>query len=472
MRVESSRKIDSASGGASVVAEDQTPPLYARLLFWAIVFVPLQRAFTVDLGFPFKISETLIMIAVAAYLLAEDNRGNSRRHVNIGIESTLLGVLAALVVLSSAWRLMSPPPPGPYFGIDRSITIDLALYTFYAMLVLGVWAMVIRMDRERIEKALFLSVWVCLATSIMQLWLFQADQLQFLEMLNFQVEARAAALSGSGDDIPRSGPFVEGQHLGFYAGALIILCVIRKKWLHALAMVLCLIYSQSTSGFVGLVAGLMVVLLAQPKLHQILRLGAAGLVVGAVVASIPAGRQFIRFQLGKIGIGDGGGLTSAQEVSLSGDIRSVKTDIGFNIMWDHPFLGVGSGRYGVYFFDYPNDAIPDYYFRQDHRAIAENVYAQLGAELGLAALVVFLLFVIVTIRRHVILRVPTVALAVFVAVGMVTQSSWTFIPIWVLLGYLGCVWVGGRDGTVVRGGRQGSSRRSVEPTPLPNGRWE
>lgn len=54
-------------------------PQYQKLLSTAVVLMPLQRAFTVDVGFPFKPAEVLIFLAAASCVMAGVRTDQARR---------------------------------------------------------------------------------------------------------------------------------------------------------------------------------------------------------------------------------------------------------------------------------------------------------------------------------------------------------------------------------------------------------
>ena len=167
-------------------------------------------------------------------------------------------------------------------------------------------------------------------------------------------------------------------------------------------------------------------------------------------------RLFTRLQLAKLGYGDAQVL--GRDAGRSWQIREEKTRIGIEMLGDHFFIGVGPGRYGHFFFDYAKSPpIPEYYFRQNHRAIAENAYLHLGAENGIFALGLFLVVLVLIAVRLGQANPADLGAIACVSVGLVTQSSWTFIPIWTILAYLALA------------GRQepaGSAEPKVDPDPV------
>lgn len=405
-------------------------PVYARLAAAAIVFSPFQYALTWRTGFPLKISEVLIVVAAVAFIMTSRRLPGRRDTGNL-----IVALLVAAVALSAIVNLAVPPAMANPPGFTRSVTLDLALYVGYAALVGVAWWMMRTLPGATFGRAMIVAVWVCGAATLFQSLMMTLGQPEILEALGF-----TSPLSGrtAGDDTLRSGPFLEGQHLGFFAGAGLLVCLHRRAWLGAAVSVGMALYSESTTSLVGLVAGAVLAIVTRPNGKALLTVAAVPVGLGVIAVVYRPFREWILFQLAKLGFSTGDDYS--RYVTLSLDIRGAKTDIGWRILAEHPLLGVGSGRYGIAFHEYSDEyRLPHYYYSGTMRAIAENAYAHIGAEqglLGLGALVALVGFLIIRNIRRVPSQPILVALAGYVAVAIATQSSWTFLPIWILFAYL------------------------------------
>ena len=402
---------------------------YEKLILVAIALSPLQSAFTLDIGFPLKLSELCLGFGVVLYVFGR------RRKAGFTATHRAVVLLGILVVFSTISMLIAGPPAGFFPGYTRSLNADMLLYTGYAGMVIIMWLMASKLPSSAIAKALIVAVWVCGIGTLMQWGLGSLGQIEILESLNFETKAKGFSLDGDDIGVMRSGPFVEGQHLGFFAGAGVIIALRYRRYLTLLVALVCLFYSQSTTGFLGLGLALVVTLLARPRVSQIVKIFLVTITFGGLALLIPEVRVLAKYQLAKLGLFGFTDDYSGSDISI--DLRSAKTEIGFQIASEHPFLGVGPGRYGAHFFDHATaPPIPFYYFDMpDHRALAENIYAQIAAELGIVALVVFcfglLTLMIATFRS----RPIDLGFLAFLAISFSTQSNWTFIPIWVFLAY-------------------------------------
>lgn len=402
-------------------------PLYQRYLLAAVALSPFQWALTLNVGFPLKLSEILLALGLAMYFLG-------RRPIqHASVASRIITGMIVLLLVSTIAASVVTGPSGHLRGFTRSPGTDMLMYCGYGMLILLAWFPLRTIPRDLFGKALVVAAWITGMASLFQLVMVEAGRTGLLHALNFTTEGSGDSLFG-GDAGTRSGPFLEGQHLGFYAGALAIVCLGRRAWFGMIWCVWAGLYAQSTTAIVGLVVAAGIAIVFRLSFRAVMVFGAGLVATVAAVQVFPAAREFTRFQLAKLGLFD---LDENYDfATLSLDIRDVKSEIGFQMMGDNFLTGVGPGRYGAHFFDYPlSSGLPTYYYESDHRAIAENAYAQIAAECGffMVALLAALLFALLWRNRSA--HISDFALVGYVAAGMLTQSSWTFIPIWILIGY-------------------------------------
>jgi O-antigen ligase len=412
------------TAGTTVVSQRMSVSDF--FLLAAVALSPLQTAFTLNVGFPFKACELLIGLAVITYPFSRSRRVDNRRR-----ELPWVILLGLLVFLSTIYHLLLPEPPGPYPGYTRGITQDMLLYLGYAMLVVAAWVLVSRIDARLLRKAFVVAVWVCIAATAFQIVLHQAGLDSTLAALGYQTERLG---TGFGFDVLRTGPFVEGNHLGFFAGAGMLICFEEKKYVAALGALACVVYSQSTGAIIALVVAVAVLFVVRrqgkTQFRILLGFGFAA-IVAVLIAPV---RDYLIFQVAKLGLFNIAGV-DVNDRSVT--IRSAKTALAWQMAGDNPLLGLGPGRFGVWFEHYaiPSD-FPEVYFNGINRPIVENAYLQIASEIGIPALIVFgVVLLILAVRA---LRVPGIAIAllVFVAISVSTLSSWTFVPLWLLLAYL------------------------------------
>ncbi|WP_083315265.1 O-antigen ligase [Micrococcus sp. HMSC067E09] len=400
--------------------------LSEHLVWLAMATLPFQRALTIDVGVPLKLSEIFLGLVLVSLPFTI-----RRRQRIVGLPAVV--GLAMVVVLSTLVAYAGPLPLQPIGVTD--LRFDTVFYGVFAVVTLVFWWAVATRSVSVVESGLRMGVWLCLAAVVVQFVLYTNGQVDLLEAMNFQTDRATQALEGDGETASlRTGPFTEGQHLGFFAGGMFFLSLRRREWFTALAALGSVYYSQSTTSFIAVLAGVALIGLRSWSAPGLLRTVIVGGGTAIAVLSSDSARAFVRFQGAKLGLVDmpGGALTRSM------DLRAAKTEMGFQMALDHPLVGLGPGRFAGHFADYVDRSavtFPNNYFTGEFRPIVENAYAQIGAELGLVALVLFICLLVAVgwnVRRSPVMS----ALALFLAVMLSTASSWTFMPAWAFLAVL------------------------------------
>ncbi|QIV86460.1 O-antigen ligase family protein [Glutamicibacter mishrai] len=416
-----------ASTGKKHLPKNSTP-LYLRLALVAISLVPLQQAFTINIGSPLKPSELLMAGSIVLWLF-------SSRKKKSPAEFKLIIALLAILLLSALFHLAARTPLGDFLGYSRSPDGDLIFYTIYPIFVLFMWRVASEVPHEMFQKAIKLSIWVCFAGVAFQLAMMQMDRVDILELFSYETKIRSESLTGSGEGAMRNGTFTEGQHLGFFSAISVLVAWRCRAYLTLSVALFTLAYSQSTTGIVGLVLVVFLLVLMRPSTRAAIKIGmglAASVITVLLVDSL---RNLIILQAAKLGLAAGSHQIEGATASI--EVRSLKTEIAWRMMWDNPILGVGPGRFGFWYFKDPASIdSPFWYFLPDRRTIAENAYMQIGSELGVIALLVFIAFMWSLLKR--VRRNDKTLLGVFflIALGIASQSSWTFIPIWIFSAFI------------------------------------
>lgn len=397
------------------------PTLASKLMFIAVCAVPFQQALTLQVGFPLKISEITGVLAVILYMTSE-RTGERRRYAAAPLQWSLL----ALVYLSTTLWLIMGPPRETALGYDRGMNADMLLYFVYAALVLILsWFAGTRLGPDWIARGFAVAVKLAAVWSILQVILNVAGAAAVLRLVNGNVQIGAAY----GVGLPRNGPFLEGNYLGFFAGIALFVVLKRRDWWGAAAAAGCLLYSQSTVALVGVVVGVLVVAVLRPAGRVVGVLAFVALVGVIVISTVDVVALYITRQLGKLGLISDASLGASIEYSLQNRTSSIQRAIDMSEVF--PWLGVGPGRYG-----YWDDAFSDTAAAIGNRGIANNAYAQILAEVGVIAVACFIGIIVTLILRNLRSSRSVLAMAVFVAVGLNAAPSWTVLPIWFAIALL------------------------------------
>jgi hypothetical protein len=405
-------------------AQSPARTLASSLFFAAVVLLPFQQALTINVGFPLKLSE---IFAIAAMLLMalEFQRGRYRL---VGFPLVLL--FLALIVLSSIIVAATTPAASVAPGYWRSLNADLWQYTVYAAFVVSVfYVAATRIGARRIQIALAIAVKVAAAYCVLQIVAHSVGS-DLLSTVNGATQTGGAY----GVQLPRNGPFLEGNYLGFFAGAVLLITWALKDRLSQVASVFCLLYSQSTIGILALVLAILTIAIIRPN-NRVFALVAAliAVTIGGYLL-VPQANAFVLQQLAKLSLVDSGASVAA---SYSIRARSVNSEVGISMATAHPIWGVGAGRYGALYFQFLDFAkVPFGFAKGVERPIANNSYVQIMAEQGFLAFTVFAAFLTRVAWAMRKAGRSDIAALVFFLVGFAATPAWTTLPIWIFLAYL------------------------------------
>jgi hypothetical protein len=405
------------------------PSLSERFYFGAVAALPLQAGFAIPVGgTTLQVPQVLLLLAVFALPFGWSTKNHGKPKY---LDSIYVAAIVVATFCSALLAFIFTVPNSSVPGINDPKT-DLIAQTGNIVFILIAWMIGCRLPGGAWRRALTLSVWVALFGVIFQLILGNTGNLTLLENLGFHTKAAENAVGLSTLGL-REGTFYNGQDLGFFSAAAILIALKYRKLVTAFAGAFCLYYSQSTTGYVALIAAVIILIFVRFSL-RVFAIVICLLVafVGLLVAS-PTARQVFDEQTVKLGISG----TSVEDAGDSLELRTLKSDIALEIFKSSPVFGVGPGEYGVSFWNVQESAdAPAYYSAEDHRAIVENVYAQVLAELGVVGFLSFAMLMLWYFAR--LRRVSAIDLALLIAilVGLTTQGSWIGVPVWILLAYL------------------------------------
>jgi len=407
-------------------------PLYATLICGAIVAAPLQMAFTLPEPFPIRLpTDVLALAALAAYVLRRRRPvafgpTGGFRSAKVPTDGLLVGVLAVIVTVTAILASFLPPGSEALRAFSISPEFDLLWFTVRALLVLALWAVARHVQSKAMTRAFAISVVVMLVGVLLQQTLKMLGMDAALELMGYNTVTSGIVLTDSGQSFARSGTFPNGQELGFFAGATFFIMLRARQYVLATASAYCLVYALSTTGLLGVAAGLLLLAFASRSTRARMVVVLAAIAAAVAVASSSYLQAFAEFQLAKVGLA----TSTIAQAGQSLEVRGTKTTIGFEMMMTNPFIGVGTARFGNHAGENPlSGTVPSRTL-----VTVENAYAQVGAEHGVFALAVFALLIGYFAWKPWRLRLDyDAALGVFILVGIATQSMWTQMAIWLML---------------------------------------
>lgn len=344
-------------------------PAYVMLSYLGVIFLPFSQALTLDLGFPFKISEVMLLFAVSTFAVTK-----LLSRVQVPTKALVFGFLFLVVAAFST--LYSQVDSSHLSDIEYrgGFFIDGASRVIY--LAFGILVMLLLYNSTLSKKELILQAWF--------VGLLLAVLYHIYIVISYVTTGDALMLPGIerhqlgwiGElHVPRSGSFKEGNFASLYYIASLMLAIHIKKKIYAVLSVVGLLLTLSTAGMAGLTVFVFVYYSLAYGLTYKWLLRSLVLVTIGVVAFIHLDVAS-KFHL---------------DAGVSGGVRLNLIITGIMIFMENPVAGVGLGGYG-YFFDYyewnPELSVLSAAAKQ----IPNNVYVELLSEVGFLGTVLFLCF--------------------------------------------------------------------------------
>lgn len=397
---------------------DRCVQLSAICLFAALVFVPFQQGLTIDVGFPLKISEPLAIVGILLAIIGHPTR------LFAGRGAWIVGALLGVTLISSIWNGIVTDLAFINDAYPRGLIFDLAQYTAYAILAL-VFALALSamLKPADVLSAFGWAVRLVVIYCLIQLvaWFVFSSP---LEIIGGNVQLG----SQYGMKMPRNGPLREGNYLGLFAVVSVFLLVRARDAIGVACAVALIIYSQSTGALVGLCVGIVAGIILRPTWRKAILLAVCVVMASGVVALVPALRRVAVGQLTKLGLIPN---TLGDSYAYSLRSRSVNAETGFRMIGENPVLGVGQGRYAYHYESYlDRTGLPTNFGATYVRPIANNVYAQIAAETGVVALILFIALLVALLIRLRRSSSALVGAASAICVGAIAFPAWTNLMLW------------------------------------------
>ena len=322
------------------------------LLFTAVVYfrpyelVPALSGLT---SMAFWIAVATLLVFVPTQLSVEGTLTARPREVNLALLLLLAGLLSVPLAIDAAEAWWA------FLDFAKVITM-----------------FVVMVNVVRTETRWRLMVWLALLVSVVLSAHSVADYFAGNLALNgMRIEGVIGGLFDNPNDL--------ALHLvTMIPLALGLLFVARGPWkaaygLCALLMVAAVVVTFSRGGFLGLACALLVLawkLGPGKRLRVVFLFAAAGLIFFAFVPSEYVGRLLTSFG----GDADGGSAISRQNLLW----RSLEVTVR------HPLLGIGMNNFHIV---------------SIREQVSHNAYTQVSAEMGLAALVVYVMFIWSSLKR-------------------------------------------------------------------------
>jgi O-antigen ligase len=377
--------------GALAYKATPTGGVRRGLALLVVATLPFALGLTIDLRFPLKIYE--VALGLAALSCLADLRVPSlpaARRAAVPLVGLLGFALAVLLV--HAWA----PPRGLEWsefesrfgplgdGITKILYITLALFGF----LLVAWQS--SRDEDAVVQAWLLGA--CVASAYA--WYLVVSALIGVEPFLLPGITEPQRITFGELVLMRAGPFAEGNYFGLYLVLSTAVALYAGRRTLALVLSATALTTFSTINILGLVI-LWTLVLARPAdrggtiSRRVLYGAGALLLLAAVAAALISTGYLQSVVVGKLTGQDVGSRLERLNQALT----------GLQMFRAHPIAGVGLSQYGYYYDRYQFVSV---YLPIDPvlaKHIANNVYVELLAELGLVGLLLFVAFLI-QIWRH------------------------------------------------------------------------
>ena len=391
----------------------------------AVASLPFTQAMTLDVGFPLKLYEMLLVIAIAV-LLVRPRRVAAGRHLKQAVACSVGLVIASVaglpLALTDPWR---PAAPELY---RYGSAFDALLQLGYLVFAIVTMFLVAELVRRRTRDVL---TWWVRGGLVAAAYALTVNVQSFVGLDPLLLPAASTQVAQVGSlTVHRAGTFLEGIFFGLYLLVSVLIALSLRRRAAAAFLTAALLLSLSSLSIVGVALVWLVVIVRDLSTGRTAL--AAGLTVAPLlaVALLLPRDYYYGVLLEK--------LTSP--TSQSSIERRALATAALDMAFDHPVAGVGLAQYGLWFPTYRPAVVPPDFLPPGRRYIANNVYAQVAAEQGVLGLLSLFGLLLVVLRatfrtRSVLLSVGLLA----VLTCLNAFPSLTVAFVWAFFGVLlGC----------------------------------
>lgn len=410
--------------------------LLAIIISVFLFFLPYSYAFTLQIGFPLKISEISLVfffLYLCWSLLSKSSslerlKGKSLKTFTI-LMLTFFSIALLSFIINSNWNY-------PYISISTQHRftpfIDSLLKSAYILVIL--LASLISYlafssgSRKIYLKALNIGA-ICSALYAWYLFVFSLNNWD-LYLLPGMDDWPQHGLFSFGHFI-RCGTFKEGNYAGLFFLTISIINFFYKKYIYAGLVLLGAIPTFSSMVLVGIIVFFFTLvifrMLKSKKYYYFFLL----LIPAFLYFSLSKNRDF-NFLVSKLGFAQNSNFQDAQN-SKNERINLAKA--AFKIGLDNPVLGVGLSNFSNHFQHYNTSKTINQ--RPNFKYIPNNIYLEIFSELGLLGIIIFIIIQLFSIYQSLrdrsgILFSGTLMLMVY----FLAFPTFSILFVWVFYGLL------------------------------------
>ncbi|WP_086476182.1 O-antigen ligase family protein [Arenibacter amylolyticus] len=361
-----------------------------------LFFLPFTQALTINVFFPLKISELLLLILIVLFIQLKWETN----YFKILRETQVLLIFLAIATLSfmvnAFWTYDYPPKAIPS-RIGRIPDSFLRLVYIY----LNVIAFIISIFFIGKNKKQSLNFWLkgALLAAIYGWYLFISSALNLPYLTLFGMDENPQTLFG----IVRSGTFKEGNYFGLFLLLSSTIAFYLNKTRTGIFLIISIVTTFSTISIVSAILFLAFYfksLIFRKRVLKIFLLLLPFILISTFAFS--KSEFYQKYVHAKLFTP----LSTLTKSNMSKVDRYLTGDIAFHAGLNNPIWGVGPYNYGLHYDQYNNiystvknhsDWSRQYFKRTNLRAIPNNVYLEVWAEYGIIGFLFFIMFLAMTL---------------------------------------------------------------------------
>lgn len=394
--------------------------VFALFLF----FLPFTQALTINVGFPFKISEMLLFLLIFIDLV-------SRNALEFKISKTTLTLLI-FILLTFFSFIVNAFYPYPYnLSGDASRFGPLAdsiLKMIYVLM--AIVSMIITIaELKKSPKLINFFLLGAVVSSSYSWYLFVSGVLKIPVVLLPGMDDPLIMRTSFGDII-RCGTFKEGNFMGLYLVMVAIIALYRKRPGLSIFFFLTILTTFSTAAIMSSIVFLILYLINKYKQYKLKLISALGALTLVLFLLVQFNSTFKSYFYNKL-FGSIDTVEDKNDVFSKVDRLNTVT-VGLTMFYNNPLIGVGLSNYSLHYYHY--NLLPELDTPQVKR-IPNNIYVEVLSETGIFSALIFLFFL------YQVYQIGKRKSALIISSGLIACyfyffafPSFTLLFIWVFFG--------------------------------------
>jgi O-antigen ligase len=397
-----------------------------------LLFLPFTQALTINIFFPLKISEVLLVLLIFILLQTRFRSDFINSLSRIKVLYFFMTLVTISFLVNIFWNY-----PYTLKSVDFRVGPEIDSFLRLGYIYLNILGLIIGL--YYLSKNLqLLRYWLygAIAASLYSWYLVFSSAIGIPYLKLFGMEEYPQTIMG----MVRSGTFKEGNFFGLYLILSGSIAFYLKRTKIAWLLFLTVLTTFSTISIISAVVFILIYLK-----NVFLRLASLRIFIISIPFVIIASILFVNSQFYEKYVEQKlfTPMATLTPANLSKVDRYLTGKIAFEAGYDNPVFGVGPFNYGLHYDHYNNindivenqtDWSRNYFKRKNKRAITNNVYLEVWAEYGVLGFILFCSFLISTLWLSIknrSLAITAGLLALYISLN--AFPSFIILFLWVFL---------------------------------------